>query len=113
MAGFGLSRLAESHIQRLAQAVVRGNIRFDPTVTFDELVSGLIREADLDQASAPWVAMRALGEPDANPFGAASVLAPAVPPWLDATAQETLRPWRAYAVVLLALPLVSSSRLLR
>jgi hypothetical protein len=57
--------------------------------------------------------MRALGEPDANPFGAASVLAPALPPWLDATAQETLRPWRAYAVVLLALPLDSSSRLLR
>jgi AraC family transcriptional regulator, regulatory protein of adaptative response / DNA-3-methyladenine glycosylase II len=113
LAGFGLSYLAESRIQRLAQAVVRGDIRFDPTVTFDELVSGLICEADLDQASAHWVAMRALGEPDANPFGAASALAPAVPPWLDATAQETLRPWRAYAVVLLALPLDSSSRLLR
>jgi hypothetical protein len=31
-----------------------------------------------------------------------------VPPWLDPTAQEALRPWRSYAAVLLALPFASS-----
>jgi 3-methyladenine DNA glycosylase/8-oxoguanine DNA glycosylase len=104
LANLGLSCCAASCIQRLAQAVVRGDLRFDPRVAFEEVVRGLTRAADLDPASAHWVAMRALGEPDANPFGAASVLAPAVPPWLDTTAQEALRPWRSYASVLAALP---------
>jgi AraC family transcriptional regulator of adaptative response / DNA-3-methyladenine glycosylase II len=104
LANLGLSRLAVHCIQRLAGAVVRGDIRFDPSVAFDELVSDLTRAADLDLASAHWVALRALGEPDANPFGAASPLTPAVPQWIDATAHETLRPWRSYAAVLLALP---------
>ncbi len=104
LANLGLSRLAVHCIQRLAQAVVRGDIRFDPRVAFDEVVSGLTRAADLDLASAHWVAMRAFGEPDVNPFGAASVLTPAMPQWIDATTQETLRPWRSYAAVLLALP---------
>jgi len=40
-------------------------------------------------------------------------VAPAAPPWLDATAQEALRPWRSYVAVLLALPCASSSRLRR
>ena len=108
LARLGLAPFAVHCIQKLAQAVVRGDIRFDPHVAFDELVSGLTRAAELDLASAHWVAMRALGEPDANPFGAASALPPAVPPWMDATAQATLRPWRSYAAVLLALPFVLS-----
>ena len=113
LANLGLSCRATYGIQRLAHAVVRGALRFDPRVAFDEVVSGLTREADLDLASAHWVAMRALGEPDANPFGAASAVAPAAPPWLDATVQEALRPWRSYVAVLLALPCASSSRLRR
>jgi 3-methyladenine DNA glycosylase/8-oxoguanine DNA glycosylase len=113
LANLGLSRRAAHGIQRLAHAVVRGDLRFDPRVSFDALVSSLTREAELDLASAHWVALRALGEPDANPFGAASALAPAAPPWLDATAQEALRPRRSYAAVLLALPCTSSSRLLQ
>jgi 3-methyladenine DNA glycosylase/8-oxoguanine DNA glycosylase len=108
LANLGLSCRATDGIQRLAHAVVRGALRFDPRVAFDEVVSGLTREADLDLASAHWVAMRALGEPDANPFGAASAVAPAAPPWLDATAQEALRPWRSYVAVLLARPCTSS-----
>jgi AraC family transcriptional regulator, regulatory protein of adaptative response / DNA-3-methyladenine glycosylase II len=104
LANLGLSCHATHCIQRLAHAVVHGALRFDPHVPFDELVSGLTREADLDLVSAHWVAMRALGEPDANPFGAASALTPATPLWLHATTQETLRPWRSYAAVLLALP---------
>jgi AraC family transcriptional regulator, regulatory protein of adaptative response / DNA-3-methyladenine glycosylase II len=108
LANLGLSRRAAHGIRRLAHAVVRSDLRFDPRVAFDELVSALTREADLDLPSAHWVAMRTLGEPDANPFGAASVSTPAVPPWLDPTAQGALRPWRSYAAVLLALPFASS-----
>jgi len=108
LANLGLSCRAAQGIRRLAHAVVRNDLRFDPRVAFDELVSALTREADLDLPSAHWVAMRTLGEPDANPFGAASVSTPAVPPWLDTTAQEALRPWRSYAAVLLALPFASS-----
>jgi hypothetical protein len=69
-----------------------------------EPVSDLTCKADLDPASAHWVALQALGEPDANPFGAASPLIPTMPPWIDAAAHETLRPWRSYAAVLLAVP---------
>ena len=108
LANLGLSRLAAHGIQRLAGAVDRGDIRFDASVAFDEVVSSLTRAADLDLASAHWVAMRALAEPDANPFGAASASTAAVPQWLDATVQEALRPWRSYAAVLLALPFASS-----
>jgi len=108
LANLGLSRRAAHGIRRLAHAVVRSDLRFDPRVAFDELVSALTREADLDLPSAHWVAMRTLGEPDADPFGAASVSTPAVPPWLDPTAQGALRPWRSYEAVLLALPFASS-----
>lgn len=108
LANLGLSRGAAHGIQRLAGAVVRGDIRFDPSVAFDGVINGLTRAAALDPASAHWVAMRTLGEPDANPFGAASASTPPMPPWLDATAQEALRPWRSYAAVLLALPFASS-----
>jgi AraC family transcriptional regulator of adaptative response / DNA-3-methyladenine glycosylase II len=113
LANLGLSCRATDGIQRLAHAVVRGALKFDSRVAFDEVVSGLTHEADLDLASAHWVALRALGEPDANPFGAASAVAPAAPPWLDATVQEALRPWRSYVAVLLALPCALSSRLCR
>jgi AraC family transcriptional regulator of adaptative response / DNA-3-methyladenine glycosylase II len=104
LANLGLSKLAAHGIQKLARAAVRGDIRFDPSVAFDEVVNGLTRTGYLDLASAQWVAMRALGEPDANPFGAASISTPPMPQWLDATAQEALQPWRSYAAVLLALP---------
>ena len=113
LANLGLSCHAAYGIQRLANAVVRGALRFDPRVAFEEVVSGLTREADFDLASAHWVAMRALGEPDAHPFGAASAVATAAPLWLDATAQQAMRPWRSYAAVLLALPCASSSCLRR
>src|SRR5262249_23123021 len=113
LANLGLSCRATDGIRRLAHAVVRGALRFDPCVAFDAVVSGLTREADLDLASAHWVAMRALGEPDANLFGPVSGVAPAAPPWLDAPSQEALRPWRSYVAVLLALPCASSSRLRR
>ncbi len=102
IASLGLSRTAENSINTLARAVVDGRIRFDPLLTFDELVSGLMRIANLDLPSAHWVAMRTLGEPDANPFGAPSLPTALVPQWLTATTQDTLRPWRSYAAMLLA-----------
>jgi len=102
MASLGLSRTTENRINTLAKAVVCGHIRFDPLITFDELVSGLTRIANFDLPAAHWVAMRTLGEPDANPFGAPSLPTALVPQWLDTTAQETLRPWRSYAAMLLA-----------
>jgi 3-methyladenine DNA glycosylase/8-oxoguanine DNA glycosylase len=104
LAGLGLSLLAAHRIQTCAQAVACGYVRFDPMVTFDEMVSSLTCAADLNLASAYWVAMRALGEPDASSFGAPSVPTEATEQWLDATTQEALGPWRSYAAVLLALP---------
>ncbi len=101
----GISRLGTDRIQRLARSVAHGQIKFDSTVAFDELVNRLTQEADLDVPSAHWVAMRTLGEPDASPFGAHTISAAAAQQWLDASALEALRPWRSYAAVLLALRL--------
>ena len=83
--------------------MARGHIKFDSMFVFDELVNRLTREAGLDAPSAHWVAMRALGEPDADPFGAPTVPTAAAQQWLDASALEALRPWRSYVAVLLAL----------
>jgi len=102
MTSLGLSRAAENRIQTLAKAVVYGHLRFDPISAFDELVSGPTRIASFDQPAAHCVAMRTLGEPDANPFGAPSLPTALVPKWLDTTAQEAFRPWRSYAAMLLA-----------
>jgi AraC family transcriptional regulator of adaptative response / DNA-3-methyladenine glycosylase II len=102
IASLGLSGTAEHAINTLAKAVVDGRLRFDPFLTFDALVSGLMCIINLDLPSAHWIAMRTLGEPDANPFGAPSLPTALVPQWLSATTQGTLRPWRSYVAMLLA-----------
>jgi AraC family transcriptional regulator of adaptative response / DNA-3-methyladenine glycosylase II len=106
LTGLGMARLAAGRTRGFAHAVGRRIIRFDRTTATGELISSLTREAALDVSSAHWVAMRALGEPDTTPFGAPSVPAAAVSPWLDSPVQDAWRPWRSFAAVLLALPLV-------
>lgn len=103
LTGLGLSHTAAARLRRLAQAVICGAIRFDRTITAEALIDSLTREAALDEASAHWVALRTLGEPDAVPFGAPLLPDITALPWLDATMQDVWRPWRSYAAVLLAL----------
>jgi AraC family transcriptional regulator of adaptative response / DNA-3-methyladenine glycosylase II len=85
----GLSRGGAADLRRLAEATRTGAIRFDPASSFETLVGELTRIAKFDTATAHWIAMRTLAEPDATPFGTR----------LPASS-ERWRPWRSYVAVL-------------
>jgi len=82
-------------IRRLAYSVGRKGVRFDPTVTYGDIVSGLCRWAKFEQADAHWIAMRVTGEPDADSTSVVQVLT-------NEKIAETWRPWRSYVAVLIA-----------
>jgi AraC family transcriptional regulator of adaptative response / DNA-3-methyladenine glycosylase II len=90
-------------IQRLAQAVVRGEISFDGVVDPDVLLAPLREIPGIGEWTAQYVAMRALGEPDAFPTGDIALLRKL---GLRDSRQleeraEAWRPWRAYAAIYL------------
>jgi 3-methyladenine DNA glycosylase/8-oxoguanine DNA glycosylase len=86
----GLSRRGAQDLRRLATATAAGSIQF-LTASFDDLIAQLTTAARFDTATAHWIAMRSLAEPDAAPFGIED--AP-----LD-TEHQRWRPWRSYVAV--------------
>ena len=90
-------------IRALARRVAEKTISFGPFVNQEEMVAALRSVPGIGDWTASYIAMRALGEPDAFPSGdlvlrrMAGVVSPAE---LDSRA-ELWRPWRAYAVILL------------
>jgi AraC family transcriptional regulator of adaptative response / DNA-3-methyladenine glycosylase II len=99
----GLTRARAMSIQRLAQAVVRGEISFDGVVDPDVLLAPLREIPGIGEWTAQYVAMRALGEPDAFPTGDIALLRKL---GLRDSRQleeraEAWRPWRAYAAIYL------------
>lgn len=86
----GLSRTGAQDLRRLAAATAAGSIQF-LTASFDDLVAQLTTTARFDPATAHWIAMRSLAEPDAVPFGIE--YSP-----LD-TEHQRWRPWRSYVAV--------------
>lgn len=84
----GLSAAAARDLRRLGEATAGGAIRFQ-TATFDELVAQLEREARFDRATAHWIAMRSLAEPDAVLGGLNG----------SAAVSERWRPWRSYVAI--------------
>jgi AraC family transcriptional regulator of adaptative response / DNA-3-methyladenine glycosylase II len=106
LGSWGLRPQATDALQRLARAVDEGPLSFRAT-SFPTLVPALVELTDLDEASAQWVGLRALSEPDAAPFGTPYV------PGLDSGSLHSApgrhgdasswRPWRSYVAVGLAL----------
>lgn len=90
-------------IRALARKVAEKTISFGPLINQDEMVAALRAVPGIGEWTASYIAMRALGEPDAFPSGdlvlrrMAGVVSPGQ---LDVRA-ELWRPWRAYAVILL------------
>jgi AraC family transcriptional regulator of adaptative response / DNA-3-methyladenine glycosylase II len=90
-------------IRGLARRVAEKTISFGPLINQDEMVAALRAVPGIGDWTASYIAMRALGEPDAFPSGdlvlrrMAGVVSPGQ---LDLRA-ELWRPWRAYAVILL------------
>jgi AraC family transcriptional regulator of adaptative response / DNA-3-methyladenine glycosylase II len=101
LSGIGLPKARADTIRALARAVSDGDIAFEGVVDSDAFLARLRELQGIDEWTAQYVAMRALGEPDAFPFEGED-LERAVgwndPGGLDLRT-ERWRPWRAYAAM--------------
>jgi AraC family transcriptional regulator of adaptative response / DNA-3-methyladenine glycosylase II len=97
----GVSAHTAERIRHLAEAVRTGALCFQAT-TFDRLTSGLVQIAGLDRATAHWIGLRTLGEPDAEPFGTPAVAGLGDTDALSETDLAAARPWRSYVAVAMA-----------
>jgi AraC family transcriptional regulator of adaptative response / DNA-3-methyladenine glycosylase II len=111
----GLPRTRAAAIRRLAAAVVEGDINFELTGSIEDSVRRLTRLPGVGDWTAQYIAMRALGEPDAFPASDLGLLKAAAGNGQRLTPARlrklagAWRPWRAYA----AMHLWSDSRSLR
>jgi AraC family transcriptional regulator of adaptative response / DNA-3-methyladenine glycosylase II len=101
--GLGLTGARVGALRALASAVTEGRVDFGAPV--EEVTAALAALPGLGDWTAQYVALRALGEPDAFPAAdlvlrrlAAAGGASLTPPALEARA-ESWRPWRGYAVL--------------
>ena len=97
----GLTAARAETVRRLARAVSDGQIRFSGDVDADTFEARLCEIPGIGKWTAQYVAMRALGAPDAFPSGDLGLLHS-----LRLTSSRELeeraeawRPWRAYATV--------------
>ena len=107
VARVGLTRARAAALRGFATAVARGELELTAAVDLDDLVARLTPLPGIGEWTAHYVAMRALGDPDAFPagdLGLRRALArggrPATPREVAARA-ERWRPWRAYAAIAL------------
>lgn len=99
LASIGMPAARAETIRFLARAVCSGQVRFEGIVDTDACLAHLSEIPGIGQWTAQYVAMRALGEPDAFPSGDLGLLRA-----LDVSSSRELerraeawRPWRAYA----------------
>jgi AraC family transcriptional regulator of adaptative response / DNA-3-methyladenine glycosylase II len=103
LATIGLPRARAETIRALARAVSHKEIVFDGVVNSEPLLQRLTAIPGIGTWTAQYVAMRALGEPDAFPsadLGLLRALRLTSPRELEVRA-EAWRPWRAYAAIYL------------
>ena len=103
--GIGLTRARAATVRTIAQAVLDGRVDFRAERTLDDFVSRWVALPGIGPWTAQYIALRALGHPDAFP-AEDLVLQRAAPndgSRLTAKAvllqAEAWRPWRAYAVI--------------
>ena len=95
--------MAPRFIRALASAVASGKIKFEAVVDSADFLRRLCEIPGVGSWTAQYVAMRALGEPDAFPstdLGLLRALSLTSPRELERRA-EPWRPWRAYAAMYL------------
>lgn len=103
LSGVGLTRSRSETIRVLARAVRDGRLRFDGILELEPFLEQLMEIPGIGKWTAQYVAMRALGEPDAFPVGDVALLSALQ---LSSSAElerraEAWRPWRAYAAMYL------------
>ena len=99
----GLPKARAATLRALARAVCDGRIQFEGILSSDDFLERLCEIPGIGKWTAQYVAMRALGEPDAFPFGDLGLLRAlevASASELERRA-EAWRPWRAYATMYL------------
>jgi AraC family transcriptional regulator, regulatory protein of adaptative response / DNA-3-methyladenine glycosylase II len=103
LAAGGLPPARAHTIRALARAVCEGRLRFEGVVDSAAFLARLKEIPGIGDWTLQYVAMRALGEPDAFPssdFGLLQILELASSRDLERRA-ESWRPWRAYAAICL------------
>ncbi len=107
LSSVGLTRARADTIRGVARALLDGRVDFRPERTLEEFVARWVALPGIGPWTAQYIALRALGHPDAFP-AEDLVLQRALPgdgSRLTAKAlaahAEAWRPWRAYAVILL------------
>jgi len=103
LTSIGLTGARAGTIRALARAVCDGRISFDGVVDSEAFLSRLCEIPGIGKWTAQYVAMRALGEPDAFPSGDLGLLRAMglnSPRELEHRA-EAWRPWRAYTAMYL------------
>jgi AraC family transcriptional regulator of adaptative response / DNA-3-methyladenine glycosylase II len=103
LVGFGLTGARQRTVRELARRLASGTIALGPGADRDEARRQLLDVPGIGPWTASYVALRALGDPDAFPAGDLGLLKAAarlgLPPAMRALAAhaERWRPWRAYA----------------
>lgn len=101
--GLGLTRGRIRTIHAVADAIATGKVELDPGADRLELRARLVDLAGVGPWTAEYVALRALGDPDAFPATdlglRAGARAVGLAPGELATRAEAWRPWRAYAAL--------------
>jgi len=103
LTSIGLTKARAATIGGLAQAVVDGQVSFEGVVAPENFLSRICEIPGIGAWTAQYIAMRALGEPDAFPsgdLGLLRILGLKNPHELERRA-EAWRPWRAYATMYL------------
>jgi AraC family transcriptional regulator of adaptative response / DNA-3-methyladenine glycosylase II len=103
LARIGMPNARAETIRALARAVCDGQISFEGIVDLDAFLARLCEIPGIGKWTAQYVAMRALGEPDAFPSGDLGLLRNS---GLGSSRElerraEAWRPWRAYAAMYL------------
>lgn len=103
LSAIGMPRARRETIRALARAVREGHIKFEGIVESSSFLERLMDIPGIGKWTAQYVAMRALGEPDAFPNGDAALISALN---LEESKQlesraESWRPWRSYATMYL------------
>jgi AraC family transcriptional regulator of adaptative response / DNA-3-methyladenine glycosylase II len=101
LGGLGLTQARAQTIRALAAAVMDGRVHFRAGQSLDAFVDCLVALPGIGPWTAHYIAMRALGHPDAYPFGDL-ILRRALgdtSPRMERDMVEAWRPWRSYVVL--------------
>jgi 3-methyladenine DNA glycosylase/8-oxoguanine DNA glycosylase len=103
LAAIGLPKARAESIRGFARAVCDQRIRFDGAVSSQEMIGRMCELPGIGPWTANYIAMRALGDPDAFPASDLGLLkaARASSPRKLAELAERWRPWRSYAAMFL------------